>query len=317
MSCFNPLEGWRALDKNENGKYPLVFNKKDANLLAPVKIACNHCWGCRLDRSKNWAVRCMAEAQLHKENCFITLTFSPENQKASLDVKTFQLFMKKLRKKYSDKTIRFFHCGEYGDLGLAHHHAILFGLDFKDKYLWKVNNNVKLYRSPELEKLWQFGFSTVGACTFETCAYVARYIMKKINVSDQSYEEGTTQKELQKNGFNPHYLRVDIDTGEVIQLKPEYITMSRRPGVAHDWVLKYHTDVYTTDSVLIRDGIKVRPPKYYDQIYDSINPEDLKEIKKRRIIKIKEVEKDNTPDRREVKKYLKEKQIKQLVRRMY
>ena len=41
--------------------------------------------------------------------------------------------MKRLRKKYGSK-IRFFQCGEYGELyGRPHYHACLLNFDFPDK----------------------------------------------------------------------------------------------------------------------------------------------------------------------------------------
>ena len=89
-------------------------------------------------------------------------------------------FMKRLRKKYGSQ-VRFFHCGEYGDLNKRpHYHAILFGVDFAhDRKLWSQKDGMKLFTSESLEKLWPYGFCTIGQVTFESCAYVARYIMKK------------------------------------------------------------------------------------------------------------------------------------------
>jgi len=46
--------------------------------------------------------------------------------------------------------------------------------------------------------------------------------------------------------------------------------MSRRPGIAFNWIEKFKDDVYPHDYVVIRDGIKCKPPKYYDNIYDKI-----------------------------------------------
>jgi hypothetical protein len=126
----------------------------------------------------------MHEAKMHPKNCFITLTYNNEHlpSDGSLNYEVFQLFMKRLRKKYG-KGIRFYMCGEYGDkLGRPHFHACLFGHDFADKKLWKTTDSKsKLYRSAELEKLWPYGFSSVGDVTFESAAYVARYIMKKVS----------------------------------------------------------------------------------------------------------------------------------------
>ena len=126
----------------------------------------------------------MHEAQMHENNCFITLTINPEElekrkNKWSLDHREFQLFMKRLRKKYGE--VRFYMCGEYGEENKRpHYHACLFGVEFEDKELHRVRRGIPLYKSETLNKLWKLGFCTIGDVTFESAAYVARYIMKKV-----------------------------------------------------------------------------------------------------------------------------------------
>ena len=151
-------------------------------------VPCGQCIGCRLERSRQWAIRCVHEASLHTDNCFITLTYSPDclPSDGSLNHDDFQKFFKRLRKHIAPKKIRYYMCGEYGEdlqqpskLGRPHFHACLFGLDFDDKQLYIVRDDVKLYTSATLEKIWGKGFVTIGDVTFESAAYVARYIAKK------------------------------------------------------------------------------------------------------------------------------------------
>lgn len=192
-------------------------------------------------------MRCVHEAELHKQNCFITLTYNPENlpEDSSLSLEDFQLFMKRFRKKYSDVKIRFFHCGEYGAKNeRPHDHAIIFGFDFPDKQLLKTVRGNPVYTSEILAGLWGKGFCTVGAVTFESAAYVARYVLKKVTGEmAEGYYDGR---------------------------RPEYVTMSRREGIAADWYEKYKTDVYPQsdadekrDEVIIR-GKPMKPPRFYD-----------------------------------------------------
>lgn len=301
MPCYHPLTGYRSrTGRNKNGKWSIVFNPSQGYRDMEVKVPCGQCVGCRLERSRQWAIRCVHEASLHKKNCFITLTFDDEHldPNRSLNKRDFQLFMKRLRKKYGEG-IRYYHCGEYGSINQRpHHHACLFNFDFEDKKLWKVNNGVLIYRSAELEKLWPYGFSTVGEVTFESAAYVARYVMKKV-----------TGKKA-----DLHYAIIDEETGEIIgQRQPEYTTMSRRPGIGRDWIEKYLEDVYPHDYVVIRKNIKCRPPSYYDKIYDLIYPEDFSKIKARRIYKARN-NPDNSPERLRVKEAVKLSQISRLVR---
>ena len=102
MACFHPLRAYYSKQINDSGKRSLVFNLRQAYDDTSVTISCGSCIGCRLERSRQWAVRCMHEAQLYRDNCFITLTYSdlhlPED--GSLHVKHFQDFMKRFRKKF-------------------------------------------------------------------------------------------------------------------------------------------------------------------------------------------------------------------------
>lgn len=233
---------------------------------------------------------------MHDKSCFITLTFNDEElgkreNPSSVDVRDFQLFMKRLRKKH--KGIRFFHCGEYGEKNKRpHYHALIFGYEFPDRKLWKTQNKQKYYRSEELEKLWPYGHIVIGEVTFTSCAYVARYIMKK--------QKG---KNAETHYYNP-------TTGEVIN--PEYCTMSRKPGIGYEWFEKYKTDVYPNDYCII-NGKKIRPPRYYDNL---LSEEELEEVKNKRKENAPEVyaEYDERMDRLFVEEQVKIEQINRLVR---
>ena len=259
-SCTRPLLAYKVGEK-------IVFNKPDIHVKG-FNLPCGQCMGCRLRYSQEWAIRLMHEDMMHEDSCFITLTFSPEELEKrqnpwSLDKREFQLFMKRLRKKYGKK-IRYFHCGEYGEKNnRPHYHAIIFGLDFKDKILFSVREEIKLYTSEELSELWPYGFVTIGEVTMESCAYVARYITKKI----------TGEK------AENHYIRWDPLTGEGTPLQPEYATMSRKPGLGKSWLDKYKNDVYPHDYVVIKKH-KIRPPRFYD---NQLTEEELEVIKAKRL----------------------------------
>ncbi len=278
MVCFSPLRAYRSLTmKTSSGKSVVAFNREvvSGSPWEKIDLPCSQCIGCRIDRSKQWALRCVHEASLFDNNCFITLTFCNEflDERSSLVKRDFQNFMKRLRKKFkgfqvagSGRPIRFFHCGEYGSqLSRPHHHACLFNFDFPDKVLWSTRKGVDLYRSEALEKLWPFGFSTIGEVTFESAAYVARYITKKIN--------GVRA--------DSHYSRVDEKTGEVYQLVPEYITMSRRPGIGKRWFDRFSSDVFPKDFIT-SGGRQFKTPKFYDNIYDELEPRKFAAVKQKR-----------------------------------
>lgn len=302
MPCFHPLQAFN-LGYKPNGKINLSFTvpeyAKGTNFSFPImSVPCGRCCGCRLERSRQWAVRCMHEAALYGlKNCFITLTFNDEAiakhlpPGGGLSVKPWQDFMKRLRKKYGPG-IRYFHCGEYGEnFGRPHYHACLFNHTFDDRYLWKVVKKEKLYRSPSLESLWtdkdglSLGHSTVGTVTFNSAAYVARYIMKKINGKDA--EE--------------HYALFDVDDDAVIhdryQLKPEYITMSKQAGgIGKGFFDKFYTDIYPSDKVLINNKV-TKPPRYYDTLYELMEPHEFEKLKFMRSKNGEARAWDNTPER--------------------
>ncbi|QXP07894.1 MAG: replication initiator protein [Arizlama microvirus] len=280
MPCFHPLQAFRKKNgQKPNGSWPLTFNLSDGDINQPVTIPCGTCDGCRMSNARQWTVRCLNEAQMHERNCFITLTYDENHTETlhhGLNKKDYQLFMKRLRKKYGNN-IRFFHCGEYGtEYGRPHHHACLFNHDFDDKYHWQTRAGVHLYRSRDLETLWPYGFCTIGSVTPESAAYVARYVVKKISGRTANFNyQGNT---------------------------PEYTTMSRRPGIGKPWFDKYYSDVTTQDKVIVNRNLTLRTPKYYDSLYDRINPEHMERIKKDRLSKVNMA--DNTPERLAVKETL-------------
>lgn len=288
MPCYRPLKAWHSQHVNPSGRRSLTFKRRDAyDVLSPIEIACGQCVGCRLERSRQWAIRCVHEASLYDDNCFITLTYSDDHLPVdgSLNVEHFQKFMKRLRKRFPERKIRFFHCGEYGEEnGRPHYHACIFNLDFEDKVHFKTDNGNRLYTSETLQTLWPFGFCPIGDLTFASAAYVARYIMKKVTGDDA----------------DQHY------QGK----KPEYVTMSRRPGIAKGWLEKYKTDIYPNDYVVV-NGKKVGVPKYYDSLLEE---SELKALKTERKYKSYKYKDNNTLRRLFDRETVKLSQIKLLKR---
>lgn len=270
--CYRPLYGWLGRDANPaTGKRPVVFELSKGFHDRPMVVPCGQCIGCRLERSRQWAVRCMHEASLHDANCLLTLTYDPEHMPAygSLDKNAFPLFMKRLRKGLPPKSVRYFHCGEYGDRrGRPHYHALLFGYDFPDKYVWRQRGEYPVWRSDSLERLWPFGQSEIGTVTFESAAYVARYVMKKVTGKDSDVA----------------YAFCDED-GVVQQLEAEYTTMSRRPGIGAEWFRRFGGEVYPADRVIVR-GKAAKPPRFYDGMYELVDPEGMDGVRCSRRLRV-------------------------------
>lgn len=223
-----------------------------------VCVPCGQCMGCRIARSKDWAMRCMHELQSHSESCFVTLTYDDEHlpYRGTLVKAHFQNFMKRLRSTLGDKRIKYYMCGEYGETTQRpHYHAIIFGHDFSDKTLYKSVRGNKLYTSEALSKLWTSGFAVIGSVTYQSVAYVARYILKKAL--------GKDSREC--------YRRVGTE-GAQYSVLPEYTQMSLRPAIGRTWAHKYIDDCLPS-GYLIHNGMRVRVPKYYMEQFELLVPE--------------------------------------------
>lgn len=242
----------------------------------------------------------MHEAKMHQKNCYLTLTYDDEHlpKSGSLELRDWQIFAKTLRNKLGK--FRYFQCGEYGEATRrAHHHALIFGLDFSsDKKPYKKSKGHQLYTSELLDELWGNGRCYIGELTFQSAAYVARYVMKKITGADALH----------------HYNIIDRSTGEVLQeRRPEFITMSKKPGIGSTWIEKFMADIYPSDEMVVQGKI-TRPPKFYDLAYEKKNPSGFKQLLKTRAVKAKKYEADNTPDRRNAKEKIKIAQTATLTR---
>lgn len=271
MTCYHPLTAYQRVDRcNSNGKKAIIFGSPPSRgQWKVVFLPCGQCIGCRLARSREWAMRCVHEAKLHNENCYLTLTYDDFNVPYSkitgeqtLVKKHLQDFMKRLRYYLGDIKVRFFACGEYGEnTHRPHYHVILFGYDFKDKLFYKFSKDgLPYYSSQILNKIWSYGLCVVADVTFDSCAYVSRYITKKLT------------GELAKEAYEG--------------IQPEFVNMSRKPGIGRNWLEKYCSDVYPYDEVIIESNGKYRkmsPPRYYDNYYESLNPDSLEIIKNKRI----------------------------------
>lgn len=295
-TCTHPITVYRSKQgiNPDNGKWPVTTNPSLGYVDKVLKVPCGRCCGCRLERSRVWAIRCMHEAQTHEASEFITLTYDDEHlpkvdkngfrTRMSLYKKDLQLFFKRLRKQNNGK-YRYYACGEYGEKHRRpHYHAIVFGLDLFDRKLYSKSGLHNIYTSEILTKAWNFGNAYTGNVSFESCAYVARYIMKK---------------QLGKESEN-YYTSIDFRTGEVLEREPEFTTMSLKPGIGAPFVEKYAEDIFSKQgdeegTVIIRGGIQCNAPSYYEKYLlkkGHATAEYIQQLKKRRRSKIKEMEKE-------------------------
>lgn len=262
MPCYGPLTAYRPPAGGSNRR--LVFDKRKSETGVAIQIPCGQCAGCKLERSRQWAVRCMHELRAHQgaPSAFLTLTYDPAHLPpgGSLDLPEYQKFLKRLRD-VTGPGLRFFGCGEYGEkFGRPHYHIITFNYRPADAKLLRRGDDFNLYSSKGLDEIWGLGSTVIGDVSFDSCAYVARYCMKKITGKlAASHYQGRT---------------------------PEFLTMSRRPGLGAAYFARHKDEIYNHDSVII-NGHPVRPPRYYDNAFDSIDANMLRPIDESRLALLK------------------------------
>lgn len=260
MSCYRPIQAYRIpFSQTKNGKSVVLFKvgqlvEGDYEILV---LPCGRCIGCRMDRAKQWAVRCLHESFMHDRNCFLTLTYNSDNcpSDGSLKIEDVQLFLKRLRWKLKSR-VRFFASGEYGEsLMRPHYHLLLFGFDFPDKVLLRKSGSGNYYVSEFLADLWPFGYHIIAGLEFCTAYYVAQYAAKKLRKDSVDRYDGR---------------------------KPEYIHMSLKPGIGAGFFDKYKLDLYPLDRAVIDDKHVYSVPRYYDKLLEREDSEMLSVVKSNR-----------------------------------
>lgn len=263
-----------------------------------------------MEKARQWGMRCLHESKMWPSNHYVTLTYSDEflPPGGTLSVRDVQLFMKRLRKKMSaiyggqggagyatvdgkwSNPIRFFLGAEYGEENARpHYHALLFNCCLGDLVHFGRNKRGEpLYTSRLLSSLWSEGESTLGHCTvgavtFDSAVYCAKYALKKVT-GDKAFEA----------------YQVWDENGELFDRAPEFAVMSRRPGIGAPYYEKFGGEIRAHDSVVI-NGKEVRPARYYDgksEMFDAPVLQAHKATRKRLAVINKG---DNTPERLQVK----------------
>lgn len=320
MPCYKPLTAYYNAERGAVYWHEKQRHGDTRQILLP----CSRCIGCKLQRANDWATRCSHEATLHSENFFGTFTYRKENLLSqSLQHRDWQLFMKRLRKALSSERyartiaisdslyytadmgfhpiprLKYYMAGEYGSrTRRPHYHGCLFGINFNDRrYHYTTPAGGKVYKSQTLDELWDLGDTGLGDVTYESAAYIARYIIDK--------------KTGDNAGF--YYEHIDYDTGEITDLAPEYNRMSLAEGIGKGWLEKYYADVYPHGNVITR-GKKNKAPRYYDKHFKAKEPELYDQLKAEREYQAATNAADNTDQRLATKETVKRAQLSQLKR---
>lgn len=274
---------------------PLSFQRWSVNGRG-LAVPCGRCIGCRLERARQWSVRCVHEAQCwepesldvgppwdrREGSSFVTLTYDDAHLPRGLTLVPKHLtdFFKRLRERCHG--FRYFACGEYGsDYSRPHYHACLFGLWFHDRVFYKrMQSGFDVFTSAVLDDVWGFGECKIGSVTSESAGYCARYLAK--------VELG--------RGRGPKRVVFDVTTGEFIEREHEFQRVSLKPGLGARWMDRYFSDVYPHDRVVMDGGVG-KPPRYYDKLLALRDPVLLEKLKGKRILEAERHFEDNSPRR--------------------
>ena len=267
MSCYSPLAGKLKKDGTYEVTSLKAYTSEDYRTFIQhdlvheyILIPCGKCIGCRLDYCRKWADRMMMELKAQKKGIFLTLTYDDDHVPIlfdendfpvcpTVDKKDVQDFVKRLRRAYDGKNghpgpiqIRYYAGLEYGDeKQRPHAHMILYGLsidDFFDAEFVGVNElNQEFFSSNILRFIWSNGNIYMSDVTYATCAYVARYVMKKAQSDLTPWNKG---EEKESN------------------------LMSRKPGIGVPY-LDECPDALKYESVPLPDGKTASIPKIFIQ----------------------------------------------------
>lgn len=322
MGCTSPLyrvpigsSNWYKLTEKDRGRlrnHGVIFKYADLDVYRDYPgfnmddvqvLRCGQCTDCRLASSRDWAIRCSLEAEMHEFNYFITLTYDNLNiprgefidfkgdlYDSNLCRRDVQLFIKSYREwertQNNNIGIKVFYCGEYGDLnGRPHYHLCVFGSsEIPDLQFSFKRGSYDYYKSKKIESFWSSiltcedcsvkvlrGFVDITDLSFDSAAYTARYVMKK-------------QKGKIASDFKEYYETLDPSERPELRLQP-FIGMSLKPGIASEYYEKHKFQIREEDLVKYHkkyELFKSKPPRYFDRLFDREDHEGFLKLSRKR-----------------------------------
>lgn len=187
---------------------------RNPHVVYGMAYPCGKCMPCRINKRREWTNRIILERMCHASASFVTLTYNDFNiplndaGKPTLVSDHLRLFMNSLRTRVfrrDGSRIRFFGVGEYGDESeRPHYHLALFGLPSSDD------------TRDLCDSVWGRGFVYIGELSLFSAQYVAGYCTKKMTSKDDARLDGRY---------------------------PEFVRMSRDPGLGVDYMLRLANDL--------------------------------------------------------------------------
>lgn len=299
----------------------------DRNVYDLIMISCGQCMQCRLLRVKQRAVMSMCESLEHKNNCFITLTFGyPQtysyyrhvkglshylaSKKAnfhawSLDVETWQKFMKRLRHWYYNEQL-FSYLVKMNRLDLVYsvHEDKLIKkshiripkaerdvllADFKPQTIRvmhtgeygskrnRAHHHAILFgfQFPDLEEIYENGQIYYTSKILSELWPFGIHRIGKCEYNSCCYVARYVTKKINGNNMEEYY------NGR----KQEYVTYSTRPVLGANYFKKNFKEFAHTGEVKVAfDKVYKCPlPKSYDNILMHIDNDLYNQVKEKRV----------------------------------
>lgn len=186
MMCKNP---YTRLAHGVSGMKKLTPEQRQA----AMPFGCGRCLPCRINKARIWTHRILLEQMVSDGTCWCTFTYSDEfiPDKGSLKKDDYQKLIKRIRRRFESRKIRYFGVGEYGnEKGRPHYHIIFFNIRFEE--------------GRKIQDCWNKGFVHVDELNEKTARYTAGYVTEKIH------------KEFEKEYFKDK--------------EPEFMSMSKHNG---------------------------------------------------------------------------------------
>ncbi|AXB22582.1 replication initiation protein [Alces alces faeces associated microvirus MP15 5067] len=254
MSCLSPT--FIPVPANKDGVKKLVENPITHKLEYGMLVPCGKCIPCKVQKAREWSMRCMLELPYWYDADFVTLTYDDEHlpENGSLVKKDLTDFFKRLRRDLEPLNIKYFACGEYGENTMRpHYHAIIFGVGLSER----ENKSLGCFYSDNnlIENNWPYGNVFNGQVTPNSCRYCAEYVFKKYNGKKkiEVYDNLGLQQpfQVQSNGIGKRYL--DENMNDLFQ---------------RGYVL-YHGKPYSFPRYFA-DKLKSNDPQRYKDCLDNI-----------------------------------------------
>ncbi len=251
-------------------RYPTTKHRKDENKI-PITYRCGKCMPCLITRSQIWTGRILMESKMHHQSAFITLTYADKFLPSGghLKVEHLQLFIKRLRKHITPRTLRYLAVGEYGtEKGRPHYHAVIFGIGSEEL--------ISL-----LPKTWFMGsvepnkFKPFGDLSDKNARYIARYCTKKTHSTKLNGRPKEFQTQSRLPAIGDAYIKQIANVWKGSGLVPAHI-LQKEPKTLYEYIsgIRGTYTKFQTNTIRIHGKKYPTSPRFNTIILEALGAEE-------------------------------------------